>query len=70
MGSAEPIEPMLAAPLTLVNSCCFLGIAEMFAECGYDLILGFRENISAAEKFKSQLLDKYQSQKVRYIEHQ
>jgi len=38
------------------------GVAEMFAECGYDLILGFRENISAAEKFKSQLLDKYQSQ--------
>ena len=39
----------------------------MFAECGYDLILGFRENISAAEKFKSQLLDKYQSLEVSYV---
>ena len=40
----------------------FLGIAEMFAEDGYDLILGFRENVSAAEKFKVQLLEKYRSQ--------
>ena len=36
----------------------------MFAEDGYDLILGFRENVSAAEKFKIQLLEKYQSQNV------
>ena len=42
----------------------FSGIAEMFAEDGYDLILGFRENVSAAEKFKIQLLEKYQSQNV------
>ena len=42
----------------------FSGIAEMFAEDGYDLILGFRENVSAAEKFKIQLLEKYRSQNV------
>ena len=42
----------------------FSGIAEMFAEDGYDLVLGFRENVSAAEKFKIQLLEKYQSQNV------
>jgi len=41
------------------------GIAEMFAEDGYDLILGFRENVSAAEKFKVQLLEKYRSQNLK-----
>ena len=42
-----------------------IGIAEMFAEEGYDLILGFRENVTAAEKFKTQLLQKYKSQNVK-----
>ena len=37
------------------------GIAEMFAEDGYNLILGFRENIVAAKKFKNHLLEKYDS---------
>ena len=41
-----------------------IGIAEMFAEDGYDLILGFRENVTAAEKFKNQLLQKHGSQNV------
>ena len=35
------------------------GIAEMFAAEGYNLILGFRENVEAAEKFKNHLLEKY-----------
>ena len=42
----------------------FIGIAEMFAEDGYDLILGFRSNVQAAEKFKNQLLEKYKDQNV------
>jgi len=41
------------------------GIAEMFAEEGYDLILGFREDINAAEKFKTQLLQKYEDQNLK-----
>ena len=36
----------------------------MFAEDGYDLILGFRENVSAAEKFKKELIEKYDGQNV------
>ena len=44
--------------------CFLIGIAEMFAEDGYDLILGFRENVTAAEKFKNQLLQKHRSQNV------
>ena len=44
----------------------FIGIAEMFAEDGYDLILGFRENVTAAEKFKDQLLQKHRSQNVMH----
>ena len=40
------------------------GIAEMFAEDGYDLILGFRENVNAAEKFKKELMEKYDGQNV------
>ena len=44
-----------------------IGIAEMFAEEGYDLILGFRENINAAQKFKTQLLQKYESHNVKII---
>ena len=39
----------------------------MFAEEGYDLILGFREDINAAEKFKTQLLQKYEDQNVKII---
>ena len=35
------------------------GIAEMFAAEGYSLILGFRENVDAAEKFRNHLLEKY-----------
>ena len=35
------------------------GIAEMFAFEGYSLILGYRENLDAAEKFKTHLLEKY-----------
>ena len=46
-------------------SLFFPGIAEMFAEDGYDLILGFRENVSAAEKFKKELVEKYDGQNVR-----
>ena len=46
-------------------SLFFPGIAEMFAEEGYDLILGFRENVSAAEKFKKELIEKYGGQNVR-----
>ena len=34
----------------------------MFAEDGYDLILGFRSNVAAAEKFKNKLLEKYSGQ--------
>ena len=45
-------------------SLFFPGIAEMFAEDGYDLILGFRENVSAAEKFKKELMEKYHGQNV------
>jgi len=41
------------------------GIAEMFAEDGYDLILGFRENVSAAEKFKKELIEKYDGQNLK-----
>ena len=36
----------------------------MFAEDGYDLILGFRENVSAAEKFKKELITKHDGQNV------
>ena len=36
----------------------------MFAEDGYDLILGFRENVNAAEKFKKELMEKYDGQNV------
>ena len=35
------------------------GIAEAFAEQGYNLLLGFRENINAAEIFRNYLLEKY-----------
>ena len=51
--------------LTLHFFYSVIGIAEMFAEEGYDLILGFRENVTAAEKFKTQLLQKYKSQNVK-----
>ena len=36
----------------------------MFAEDGYDLILGFRANVDAAEKFKNRLIEKYNDQNV------
>ena len=35
------------------------GIAEMFAKEGYDLVLGFRSNSSAAEKFRECIVQKY-----------
>ena len=35
------------------------GIAEQLGP-DYDLILGFRANVDAAEKFRAQLLEKYQ----------
>ena len=44
------------------------GIAEMFAEDGYNLILGFRENIVAAEKFKTHILEKYDSNNQLKVE--
>lgn len=44
------------------------GIAEMFAEEGYNLILGFRDNVDAAEKFKKHILEKYGSKNTGNIE--
>ena len=35
------------------------GIAEMFAKEKFDLILGFRDNFSAAEKFREGVVEKY-----------
>ena len=41
----------------------------MFAEDGYDLVLGFRSNVAAAEKFKNKLLEKYSGQNVIIENH-
>ena len=35
------------------------GIAEMFAAEGFDLVLGFRDNFTAAENFKESISKKY-----------
>lgn len=35
------------------------GIAEMFAKEGFDLVLGFRDNFTAAENFKESISNKY-----------
>jgi len=36
------------------------GIAEMFAHEGFNLVLGFRDNFEAAEKFRQKLVSKYE----------